>query len=61
MLAKHYPRKRILKYMMTALNEISDKELESLHGKSIIVTGGASGIGKAVVLIAHGMIKYSLR
>lgn len=33
--------------------ELEDAEFEALKGKTIIVTGGASGIGRAAVKIAH--------
>lgn len=39
---------------MTTLHPIEEHELKTLAGKTIIVTGGASGIGRATVLLAHG-------
>ena len=39
---------------MSLLPEITETELGSLKGRTIVVTGGASGIGKAAILIAHG-------
>lgn len=39
---------------MSLLPEISTSELATLSGKTIIITGGASGIGRATAIIAHG-------
>ncbi|TVY25649.1 Tropinone reductase-like [Lachnellula hyalina] len=38
---------------MSLLPPVTSDELATLHAKTIIVTGGASGIGKATVTIAH--------
>lgn len=34
--------------------KVTDEELSMLKGKTIIITGGASGIGRAAVNLAHG-------
>jgi len=33
--------------------EVKDSELESLRGKTILIIGAATGIGRATVLLAH--------
>ncbi len=33
---------------------VSEKELQSLAGRTLLVTGGASGIGRALVNLARG-------
>ncbi|CAK7207035.1 hypothetical protein SEUCBS139899_009843 [Sporothrix eucalyptigena] len=38
---------------MTLLKRVADEELATLSGKTIIITGGASGIGKAAAKIAY--------
>ncbi|KAF1344971.1 hypothetical protein BDV97DRAFT_373321 [Delphinella strobiligena] len=38
---------------MSLLPEITPSELATLRGKTIIITGGASGIGKATTIQAH--------
>ncbi|KAB5563491.1 hypothetical protein GE09DRAFT_1275724 [Coniochaeta sp. 2T2.1] len=38
---------------MSVLQKVTDQELLKLKGKTIIITGGASGIGKSAVNIAH--------
>lgn len=45
---------------MSTLKPITDQELTTLKGRTMIVTGGASGIGKATVLIAHSKTKLIL-
>jgi NAD(P)-dependent dehydrogenase (short-subunit alcohol dehydrogenase family) len=32
---------------------LTEEELETLAGRTIVITGGASGIGKAAILEAH--------
>lgn len=39
---------------MALLSKVTDKELASLKGKTIIITGGGSGIGKAAAELAYG-------
>lgn len=39
--------------------DLDDSEFEALKGKTIIVTGGASGIGRAAVQIAHSELAFS--
>jgi hypothetical protein len=39
---------------MSKLPDLTEQELNSLQGRTVIITGGASGIGHAAVLIAHG-------
>jgi len=39
---------------MAVLAELTDQELSRLKGKTVIITGGASGIGRAAAHIAHG-------
>ena len=34
---------------------VDEAELENLRGKVILVTGGATGIGHAIVTLAHRM------
>ena len=41
---------------MSLLPDLSDKELDSLKGRTIIITGGASGIGRAAVRLAHSRV-----
>ncbi|KEF59443.1 uncharacterized protein A1O9_04287 [Exophiala aquamarina CBS 119918] len=38
--------------------EVKDSELEALRGKTVLIIGAASGIGRATVLLAHR--KYPL-
>jgi len=38
---------------MSLLPELTETELRTLKSRTVIVTGGASGIGRAAVLIAH--------
>ncbi|KAK6066669.1 hypothetical protein SCUP234_11978 [Seiridium cupressi] len=38
---------------MSLQEKVTDQELATLKGKTIIVTGGASGIGKAAAALAH--------
>jgi len=38
---------------MSLLPDLTEAELDTLKGKSVIVTGGASGIGKACIKLAH--------
>ncbi|KAK3312727.1 hypothetical protein B0H66DRAFT_631481 [Apodospora peruviana] len=38
---------------MALLEKVSDQELTKLAGKSVIITGGASGIGKSAAVLAH--------
>lgn len=45
-----------MKNTMSILPPVTSDELATLHAKTIIVTGGASGIGKATVAIAHSEI-----
>lgn len=33
--------------------EVKDSELEALRGRTILIIGAASGIGRATVLLAH--------
>lgn len=39
--------------------DLDDSEFEALKGKTIIVTGGASGIGRAAVQIAYSEREFS--
>lgn len=39
---------------MALLADLTATELNSLKGRTVIITGGASGIGQAAVRIAHG-------
>jgi NADPH:quinone reductase-like Zn-dependent oxidoreductase len=39
---------------MARLDDVTDEELSKLQGKTVIITGGASGIGKAATVLAHG-------
>lgn len=39
---------------MTTVKPLLPAELESLKGRTLVVTGGASGMGKQVSLLAHG-------
>lgn len=39
---------------MSVLQAVTEEELASLSGKTVIITGGASGIGRAAVHLAHG-------
>ncbi|KAF7555078.1 hypothetical protein G7Z17_g2413 [Cylindrodendrum hubeiense] len=38
---------------MALLNKVADEELATLKGKTIIITGGGSGIGKAAASLAY--------
>ena len=40
---------------MSLQQPVSAEELASLNGRTILVTGGASGIGRALVYLAHSM------
>jgi len=41
---------------MSRLDDVTDEELAAaLKGKTIIITGGADGIGKSAALLAHGL------
>jgi NADPH:quinone reductase-like Zn-dependent oxidoreductase len=35
--------------------EVQDDELDALKGKTVLIIGGVTGIGRATVLLAHGM------
>lgn len=39
--------------IMALQAKVTDEELSTLKGKTIIITGGASGIGRAAVNLAH--------
>jgi NADPH:quinone reductase-like Zn-dependent oxidoreductase len=44
----------IFNLTMALLERVNDQELSKLKGKSIIITGGAGGIGKSAACLAHG-------
>lgn len=39
---------------MALLNKVTDEELATLAGKTIVITGGGSGIGKTAATLAYG-------
>lgn len=40
---------------MSLLEKVTDEELLKLKGRTVMITGGASGIGKSAVNLAHGL------
>jgi NADPH:quinone reductase-like Zn-dependent oxidoreductase len=43
---------------MAASYSVLDSELETLRGKTILIIGAATGIGKATVVLAHREATY---